>query len=45
MIMGTKCLKSILFTEVLLERIKKVKESFLYEIETGVEAFIPKDLS
>ena len=42
MILGTKCLRSILFIEVLLEKIKKVKEAFMYQVEKGVETLIPK---
>jgi hypothetical protein len=45
MILGCKSLRGILFVEVLLEKIKKVKESFLYEIEKGDETYIPRDLS
>jgi len=45
MVMGTRCLKSILFIEALLERIKKTKQAFLYQVEKGAETFIPHDLS
>ena len=31
--------------EVLLLKIKMVKEVFMYEVESGAETFIPKDLS
>ena len=45
MILGVKGLKGILYIELLLEKIKIMKEMFLNEIEDGVETFIPRDLS
>jgi hypothetical protein len=45
MILGCKCMKGIMFVEVLLLKLKMIKEVFMYEIESGAETFIPKDLS
>lgn len=45
MILGLRGIHGILFIEALLEKIKLVKEIFLYDIEEGVETYIPKDLS
>ena len=41
MILGVKGLKGILYIEILLEKIKIMKEMFLNEIENGEETFIP----
>ena len=45
MILGCKCLRGVLFVEVLLEKIKLMKNIFMYDIELGHETFIPRDLS
>jgi len=45
MILGIKCLRGDLLLDLLLEKIKKVKEIFMYEIEKGNEILIPKELS
>ena len=45
MILGVKGLKGILYVELLLEKIRIMKEMFLNEIEDGGETFIPRDLS
>ena len=45
MILGAKCLRGILFVEALLEKVKVIKEVFLYQIEEGNEVFVPYDLS
>ena len=43
--MGMRTLKPNLFIDVLIEKVKLIKEIFLNDIEDGVEVFIPKDLS
>lgn len=45
MILGVKGLKGILYVQILLQKIRMSRQLFLYDIEEGKEAFIPKDLS
>lgn len=45
MILGVKTFKGILYVEILLKKIKLIKELFLFEIEDGHETFIPRDLA
>jgi len=45
MLIGLKALKPILYVEALLEKLKLIKDVFLWEIEEGIESFIPKELS
>ena len=45
MILGLKCLRHDLFLIILLEKIKLMKEIFIYEVEQKIETFIPPDLS
>ena len=41
MMLGLKCLNGVLYLTALLEKIKLIKEVFLYEIELGDETLIP----
>jgi hypothetical protein len=45
MILGLRCLRHDLFLVALLEKIKLMKEIFVYEVEQRIETFIPADLS
>lgn len=45
MILSLKSLSGILYIQALLEKINQIKNRFLFEIEDGIEAFIPKELS
>ena len=45
MLIGLRALKPILFVEAILEKMKIIKDVFLWEIEEGIESFIPKELS
>jgi len=45
MLLGLKALKPFLYVEAILEKLKLIKDVFLWEIEEGVESFIPKELS
>jgi len=45
MILGLKCLRGELYIKALLEKIKKMKEVFIFYIEKGTATFIPLELS
>jgi len=45
MILGLKCLRGELYLKALLEKIRKMKEVFIFEIEQGTPTFIPWELS
>lgn len=45
MIISTRAIRGVLYLESLKNKIKLVKELFVYEMEQGEETFIPKELS
>ena len=45
MMIGLKCLSGELYLKALLEKIRKIKEVFMFDIEEGTATFIPLELS
>ena len=45
MIIGLKCLRGEMYLKALIEKIRKIKEVFVYDVEKGYATYIPSEIS